>query len=521
MQKTLRPLVVVAAVSPLFALACVDGGATGLDPAGDDVEAVTSNLCTPTQLAPTAVFASAAPKQAPINAIDGKTTTRWESAYSDPQFIYVDLGSVKTVTEVKIDWQHAAAKDYRIDVSNDAVNWSAPVASKTGLLPVDHRIDDLTGFSVSARYVRMYGTARATAYGYSIWEMYIYNGSTCGGTDGGTGATDGGGSTGGAGGGGSTGTGVCASNLLTNAVTTATTASSANGTNTSQKAFDNNTGTRWESAYSDPQWIRVDLGSVKTINRVRIDWQHAAAKDYRIDVSNDGTSWSAPVISKTGLAPVDHRIDDLQGFTVVGRYVRMYGTARATAYGYSIWEMDVYGDDSSSCSNGATNLLTQGWQTTTVATNFTPTNVYTFSSNKNAIALDYTGKTFTATAQPPAIQFTQTVTVPVSGSTWRLILTISGMNNQASFPPRFFGSFDGNPGGNFLPSTTTAPSSGGHVAQLATLNTGNTLSMEFSDTLTAGSTVDLLLFDVPGFDSSTGAGQQKFQITDASLIKVN
>jgi beta-glucosidase len=26
-----------------------------------------------------------------------------------------------------------------------------------------------------------------------------------------------------------------------------------------------------------------------------------------------------------------------------GRYVRMYGTARATGYGYSIWEFQVYG----------------------------------------------------------------------------------------------------------------------------------------------------------------------------------
>ncbi len=26
-----------------------------------------------------------------------------------------------------------------------------------------------------------------------------------------------------------------------------------------------------------------------------------------------------------------------------GRYVRMYGTARATQYGYSLWEFQVYG----------------------------------------------------------------------------------------------------------------------------------------------------------------------------------
>jgi len=26
-----------------------------------------------------------------------------------------------------------------------------------------------------------------------------------------------------------------------------------------------------------------------------------------------------------------------------GRYVRLYGTARATQYGYSLWEFQVYG----------------------------------------------------------------------------------------------------------------------------------------------------------------------------------
>jgi beta-glucosidase len=28
--------------------------------------------------------------------------------------------------------------------------------------------------------------------------------------------------------------------------------------------------------------------------------------------------------------------------TGTGRYIRMYGTARATQYGYSLWEFQVY-----------------------------------------------------------------------------------------------------------------------------------------------------------------------------------
>jgi hypothetical protein len=539
-HKTLSPLVALSVVCSAFALsACAP---VGPDEAADDVETVQSALCAPTQLKPTAVVASPSPKQAASNAIDGNTGTRWESAFSDPQWIYVDLGAVKNLTEVKIDWQHAAAKDYLVDVSNDAVTWSAPIAVRTGLTAIDHRIDDLTGLTASARYVRIYGTARATVYGYSIWELYVYDGSSCGtggGGAGGGGSGGGGSAGGGSGGGGSagggsagggsggagtggagTGGGLCASNSLTTSTTLPVTASSVTGTGVASRAFDNNTGTRWESAYSDPQWIRVDLGAVKTINRVRIDWQHAGARDYRIDVSNDGTTWSAPVISKTGMAAIDHRIDDLSGFTVTGRYVRMYGTARATVYGYSIWEMDVFGDDSATCANGAANLLTAGWDHATVAANLTPLAGFSFSSNVNAISFDYTGQTFTASAQPPLVQFTQSVTVPVSGSTWRLVLTISGMNNQATLPPRFFATLDGTSGGNFSPSSTTVSTSGGKALQLGVLTSGSTLSMEFGDVLTAGSTVDLLLFNAPLLDGS-GVGLQKFNVTNASLIKIN
>ena len=35
-------------------------------------------------------------------------------------------------------------------------------------------IDDLTGLSGSGRYVRVYGTVRATQYGYSLWDFEVY-----------------------------------------------------------------------------------------------------------------------------------------------------------------------------------------------------------------------------------------------------------------------------------------------------------------------------------------------------------
>ena len=34
--------------------------------------------------------------------------------------------------------------------------------------------DDITIPATNARYVRVYGTQRATAYGYSLWELEVY-----------------------------------------------------------------------------------------------------------------------------------------------------------------------------------------------------------------------------------------------------------------------------------------------------------------------------------------------------------
>jgi hypothetical protein len=492
----------VSIVLSVAVVGCVDGGAST-----SDVELEQGALCAPTQLKPVAVTASANPVQAASKAIDGNTGTRWESAYSDPQWIYVDLGAVKTVTEVKIDWQHAGAKDYRIDVSNDAVTWSAAVVTKTGLPPVDHRIDDLTGFSVSARYVRVYGTARATQYGYSIWELYVYDGSACGGT--GTGGA--GGSTGAAGSGAA---GTCP--VTTAALPLTAAVASPNPVQAASNAIDGNTGTRWESAYSDPQWIYVDLGAVKTVTEVKINWQHAGAKDYRIDVSNDAVTWSAAVVTKTGLPPVDHRIDDLTGFNVSARYVRMYGTARATVYGYSIWELQVFGPSSGTPGN----LLT-GWDQSNVVANFTPVNVYTFNAcDKNGIALDYTGKTFSDPTQPPLLEFTQSVKVPTAGTQWRVTFTISGINDQTDFPPRFIASFGGAAATAYAPSTVGVPSSGGRIVQVGALTSGSQLTVDFTMSFPANDVEPLVIDNVP-FLGSTGAGEQKFNVTDTTLVRLN
>ena len=103
-------------------------------------------------------------------AVDGNTSTRWSSSFSDPQWIYVDLGATYNITEVKLTWEAAYARSFQIQVSSNAVNWTAIYNTATG----PGGVQDLTGLSGAGRYVRMYGTVRVTTYGYSLYEFEVY-----------------------------------------------------------------------------------------------------------------------------------------------------------------------------------------------------------------------------------------------------------------------------------------------------------------------------------------------------------
>jgi hypothetical protein len=106
------------------------------------------------------------------NAVDGNTTTRWSSAFSDPQWIEVDLGASYSISEVDLTWETACGSNYLIQVSTDNVNWTTLTTvtgnTSSGLLTYPY------ASPTAARYVRMYGTARATPYGYSLYEFAVY-----------------------------------------------------------------------------------------------------------------------------------------------------------------------------------------------------------------------------------------------------------------------------------------------------------------------------------------------------------
>jgi endoglucanase Acf2 len=354
-------------------------------------------------------------------AVDGNSTTRWSTQFSDPQWIYVDLGSTYNITELKLNWENAAGKDYQIQVSGDATSWTT-IQNVTGNTTSGWH--DYPGLSGSGRYVRIYGTARVTQYGYSLFDFNVYGSAAPqapsalsatvqyayeidlswtapagivtgynvyrGSSAGGESSTP------------LNGTPLTGTSFQDTTVTpgssyyyvvkavntsgssspsneaTATTpsvisddlalnkpvyaSSQENGAFPASNAVDGNSGTRWSSKFSDPQWIYVDLGSTFNINEVKLNWENAAGKDYQIQVSQDAVNWTT-IQSVTG--NTTSGVHDYRGLSGTGRYVRMYGTARDTQYGYSLFDFNVYGTGTTA---GVTPLGRSAWKASASST---------------------------------------------------------------------------------------------------------------------------------------------------------
>lgn len=103
-------------------------------------------------------------------------------------------------------------------------------------------------------------------------------------------------------------------------------------------AFDGDLRTRWSSAFSDPQWIQVDLRERAALDRVELVWESAYATTYRVEVSDDASTWTTLHATTRGDGGTD--VLDVDG---AGRYVRLVSTARSGGYGNSLWEFRVLG----------------------------------------------------------------------------------------------------------------------------------------------------------------------------------
>ena len=78
---------------------------------------------------------------------------------------------MKPGLSLSLDWESATGKDYDLEVSDDARQWmvvqSISGNTKSGWLTY-------SDLKASGRYVRLHGKTRATAYGFSLWELQVF-----------------------------------------------------------------------------------------------------------------------------------------------------------------------------------------------------------------------------------------------------------------------------------------------------------------------------------------------------------
>nr|WSX74698.1 discoidin domain-containing protein [Streptomyces sp. NBC_00899] len=166
----------------------------------------------------------------------------------------------------------------------------------------------------SARYVRVHCLTRATGWGASLWTAAVVD---------------------------------SAQPSVDLALHAAATSSSVDEDDHGPgNATDGDPATRWSSAFQDDQWLQLDLGSVRSFDRVDLTWEQAYARTYVVQVSTDGSSWTdAKAVDNTAVPlPFNGGDASLQteDFTArTARHVRISCGLRQTSWGNSLWSLSV------------------------------------------------------------------------------------------------------------------------------------------------------------------------------------
>lgn len=108
-----------------------------------------------------------------------------------------------------------------------------------------------------------------------------------------------------------------------------------------RKAADGNFSTRWSSQPTDSEWITFTLRQETVIDRIIICWEAAFGETYQVQVSKDASDWFVvynAVKHKGGKEVIDFK-------PVLAKFVRIFGIARGTQWGYSIFETEIYSTD--------------------------------------------------------------------------------------------------------------------------------------------------------------------------------
>lgn len=252
----------------------------------------------------------------PAAAIDHQANTRWGSQFSDNQYLTLDFGASVPINRVSIDWENAHAAQYLLQVSDDNASWKTirTVENSQG------GTEDHGGLAGQGRYLRVQGVKRSTQYGYSIVEIQAFSGSPVvtplpdpvpPPLDPGL-------------------PGVAVKPVA------ATSSPVENPGMSAMMAIDGKPATRWGSTFEDGAWIQFDFGAKTRIGYMKLHWENAYARQYALRVSDDGQTWSP-------LRHVGQGKGGTEEFFNLGahaRYIRLQGIARATGYGYGLFEAE-------------------------------------------------------------------------------------------------------------------------------------------------------------------------------------
>ncbi|QQS19987.1 DUF4038 domain-containing protein [Candidatus Saccharibacteria bacterium] len=157
--------------------------------------------------------------------------------------------------------------------------------------------------------------------------------------------------------------------------------------------------TRWISQPTSPVNATVDMAGIYNLSRVTIVWAADTIRNYRIDISTNGTVWSTIATGVTNNTQSQTITHTSFSAAAQGRYLRITGTDRWNAgYGNSIWEAEAYGvlvgtvptgtiiSFSGVATSDTTLTLTWGYSGSTLAN-------YTLTRNGSTIATPAAGAT--------------------------------------------------------------------------------------------------------------------------------
>lgn len=263
----------------------------------------------------------------PKYAVDENKSTRWSSEHFDPQMLILDFGSEREIRRIDLLWETAYSKSYRIEASPDKSNWKEIFSTAQG-----NGGKDIIALKEAqkARYIRLSLLEKGTEWGNSLWDISVYGFAP----EGGESVSE---------------PGETEVEMVKPMQAVEVKASSAQNPNKdkneyfdAKNAADGDPKTRWSSNFTDPQWIYIDLGSVRRIDSVILKWETAFAKSYSLDLSDDAANWRTVYsndASKGGQENIVFQTPQR------ARYLRVYCKERGRKeWGYSLWEIEAFGE---------------------------------------------------------------------------------------------------------------------------------------------------------------------------------